>query len=218
MNKKVIVIDLDGTLLDTLRDLNEASNYALEYYGYNKVTLLETKAFIGDGILKLIERSLKGDASRLDDVLAAFKKYYMEHFDVYTKPYEGIMELLSYCKNKGYKMAVLSNKAQGMLDLLCKKFFDGFFDIIIGDRPDIKRKPSTMGLDIICKWYKCDYSNLTYIGDSDVDYKTVCNAGCNGIFVGYGFKGRNYLESIGAKNICDTPYDVINYLEMWLLI
>ena len=214
MSNKVIVFDLDGTLLDTLKDLNEASNYALRNLGYKEVTLEETKMFIGNGIKNLIERSLKENYADVEKALALFKDYYFSHFDVYTKPYEGIIELVNYCKSKKYKMAVLSNKAQRPLELLCDKFFNGFFEVIIGDRPDIKKKPSLMGLDIICNHFNCGYNDVIYIGDGDADFEVVKKANCTGIFASYGFRGKEYLKNIGAEIIVDSAYEIIDVLEV----
>lgn len=213
MDKNVVVFDLDGTLLNTLEDLNVASNYALKSLGCNEVTLLETKEFIGNGIKNLIERSLKDKAYMTEEALGLFKEYYYSHFDVYTKPYEGIYELLNYFRDKKYKMAVLSNKAQKPLEFLCNKFFDGYFEVVVGDRPDLKKKPSLMGLDYICEQLNCKYDNIIYIGDGDADYETASKANCYGIFVDYGFRGRDYLRDLGAKIIVSSPCEIIDLLE-----
>lgn len=214
MKNNLIVFDLDGTLLNTIEDLNAATNYALDNNGYNVVTIDETRKFIGNGIKKLIERSLKGNLEKFDIVFADFKNYYFENIDVYTKPYDGINELLFKLKNKGYKLAVLSNKEHNALNKLCDSHFEGIFSMVIGDRPDIDKKPSTMGLSYICEHLNEDIKNVLYIGDSEVDVKTVLNSECNGIFVSYGFRDKEDLLNAGAKIICDSVYELMEKLEV----
>lgn len=213
MKNKVIVFDLDGTLLDTLGDLNAACNYALSKYGYPKITLEETKTFIGNGIKKLIERSLKGKLDDFENVFLTFKEYYQENCNVLTKPYEGIYDVILYCKKRGFSMAVLSNKAQSILNILCDIYFKDCFDKIIGDRKDIEKKPSIMGLEIIAKDLNTDIKDIIYVGDSDVDIQTAKNAGCRGIFVSYGFRDECLLKKSGANVLCKTPLEIIDVLE-----
>lgn len=214
MKNKYIVFDLDGTLLNTLKDLNVACNYALTKYNYPTVTLLETKSFIGNGIKNLILKSLKGNDSKLEVVFDAFVDYYFKNYNVYTKPYDGIIELLDYLKNNNVRLAVVSNKNQYCLERLCEEHFKDYFEIIIGDRDDVKRKPSTDGLKLVCDKFKCNLKDLVYIGDSGVDYETVKNANCYGIYCAYGFRGREFLESINANNIVDDASEILKYLEV----
>lgn len=214
MKYKYIVFDLDGTLLDTLKDLNEACNYALAKYNYPTVTLLETKGFIGNGIKNLILKSLKGNTDKLDIVFDAFVEYYFKNYNIYTKPYDGILELLSYLKKNNARLAVVSNKNQYCLERLCDEHFKDYFEIIIGDSDKIKRKPSVEGLELVCNKFNCNLKDLVYIGDSGVDYETVKNANCYGIYCAYGFRGREFLESINANNIVDNASEILKYLEV----
>lgn len=214
MKYKYIVFDLDGTLLDTLKDLNEACNYALTKYNYPTVTLLETKSFIGNGIKNLILKSLKGNVEKLDIVFEAFVEYYFNNYNVYTKPYDGVLDLLNYLKKNNVRLAVVSNKNQYCLERLCEEHFKDFFEIIIGDSNKVTRKPSTMGLELVCKKFDCKLNDLVYIGDSGVDYETVKNANCCGVYCAYGFRGREFLESINANNIVDDASEILKYLEV----
>lgn len=214
MKFRYIVFDLDGTLLDTLKDLNEACNFALNKYNFQMTTLSETKSFIGNGIRNLVLKSLKGNDKDIDLVFDAFKDYYFKNYNVYTKPYEGIVELLNILKMNNCRLAVVSNKNQYCLDKLCEEHFKDVFEIIIGDSDKIERKPSTMGLEMVCKKFSCSLADLLYIGDSGVDFQTVKNAKCNGIYCAYGFKGREFLESINAEIIVDNALEILEYLEV----
>ena len=214
MNFKAIIFDLDGTLLNTLGDLNASTNYALEKYGYDSVTIEETRIFIGNGIKKLIERSLKKEVENFDDVFNTFKSHYKENCCNKTIPYDGVYDLLDYCKNNNIKIGVLSNKAQKPLEEVCNYYFKGYFDIIVGDRENLNKKPAIDGLVLVAKHYGINIEDILYIGDSEVDVKTVNNANCLGLFVSYGFRGRDVLDSCGATKIVDTPYEIINILDV----
>ncbi len=213
MNKKCVVFDLDGTLLNTLKDLNEACNFALSKYGYPIVSLEETKKFIGNGIKNLIEKSLKGDNTLFEEVFFTFQEYYFTNCNVYTKPYAHIYDLLTFCKQNKYYIAVLSNKKQEMLEKLCNIHFSNFFDGIVGDRQDIKKKPSPEGLFYIAKSLNISIKDIIYIGDSEVDVKTVKNANCRGVFVDYGFRERSVLIENGAEIVLSSPLEIKKYLE-----
>lgn len=212
MKYKAVVFDLDGTLLDTLKDLNSSCNYALSLYGYDTITLDETKKFIGNGIKKLVERSLKGKNERLEEVFTSFKEYYSNNFASYTQVYNGIYELLDFLKSKAYDLAILTNKDQKITDSLVNKFFPNTFKLVVGDNPNIKKKPSLDGLDYICNYLNIKYENVIFIGDSRVDLQTTKNADCMGIFVEYGFEEPLILKSLGAKYYVKKAIDIIDII------
>ncbi len=216
MKISAVVFDLDGTLLDTLMDLNEACNYALGVYHYEPIRLEETRMFIGNGIHKLIERALKGRLEQVEKVFTTFKEYYQKNYNTYTKAYPGVNELLLYCQQHNLKLAVLSNKAQSVLDLLCIAHFPQVFDMILGDQFGLKKKPATDGLERICQELSINMQDILYIGDSDVDVETVKNAGCHGAFVSYGFRSEEVLKKAGAQQIFKNPFDVMKWLEVIL--
>ncbi len=195
---KAIIFDLDGTLLNTLEDLNAACNYALKKYGYEEISLTETKNFIGNGIAKLIERSLKGKLEKFPEVFIEFKKYYKENCNVFTKPYPGITKLLNELKNKRFKLGILSNKAQFALEKIVDFYFPNLFDQVLGDQEGLRKKPEIDGLIKICNDLNVELSEIIYVGDSIVDIETTYNANCMGLFVSYGF--GNVIE-MAEKNV-----------------
>ena len=210
---RAVVFDLDGTLLNTLEDLMDSCNYAIGKYGYNKITLEETRSFIGNGIKKLIERSLKGDLRYLEECFEAFKEYYYDHCNIHTKSYEGIDSLIDYLISKEIKIGVVSNKRYDTLNLLVHSHFKDKFKHIIGDGEGLKRKPDPETIVEMAKRLDVNINELCYIGDSNVDVETVINTGCRGLFVDYGFRSKEDLIIAGARDIFSSPMEIISYLE-----
>ncbi len=209
---KAVVFDLDGTLLNTLEDLMDSCNYAIAKYGYKKITLAETKAFIGNGIKKLIERSLKGDLTYLEECYEAFKEYYYVHCNIHTKKYPGIDELIDYLISNNIKIGVVSNKRYDTLNLLVHAHFQDKFKEIIGDGEGLKRKPEPDTIIEMARRLEVDINELAYVGDSNVDVETVKNSGSIGLFVDYGFRDRDVLIECGARNIFSSPLEIKSYL------
>lgn len=214
--KKCIVFDLDGTLLNTIEDLNCACNFALKNNGYNEITLDETKKYIGNGIKLLVERSLKGKLDNFTKVFDDFKKYYFDHCNVYTKKYYSIDRVLNYLISKKCFVGVLSNKNEIILRKLCMEQFGDLFDVVLGDSKNRNKKPCIDGLLEIAKLSNVDVEDIIYIGDSDVDVKTVRNAKCCGIFVSYGFRCKDDLIDAGAKIICDNCDELLSELKKYI--
>ncbi|MCI5582172.1 MAG: HAD family hydrolase [Anaeroplasma sp.] len=213
MKYKAVVFDLDGTLLDTLKDLNEACNYSLSKYGYNLITEEETRLFIGNGIKKLIERALKNNLENFNEVFEAFKKYYNKNYNVYTKPYAGIIDIVKFLTEKKIKLAVFSNKDHIILNKLVEETFPNVFKIVLGDGASFPRKPDPSGLIYIAKEFDIKMDELLYIGDSDVDAMTIKNSGCLGICVSYGFRKHEDLVNAGANIIVDSTDKLLELLE-----
>lgn len=212
MKYEAVLFDLDGTLLDTLKDLNAACNYALNFYGYPSTSLEETRLFIGNGIRKLVERSLKGKIEKLDEVLAGFQKYYKQNYNVYTKLYDGVIDILAYCKEKRIPCAIVSNKNQEILSMLYEAYFKEYISVCIGDSKDVVRKPDTQGIELACKRLGVASPNILYVGDSCVDAMTIQNVGCDGILVSYGFGKKEDLQSYGIPMV-DSILNIKDMLE-----
>ncbi len=208
---KLVIFDLDGTLLDTIEDLNAALNYTLAEFNFTKISVTKTRQLVGNGIRNLIIRAAGTDKD-IDLMFKCFMDYYNKNVNVYTKPYNNIKELIINLKEKGYKLAVISNKNIVPLKLLIDSHFEGLFDLVLGDGMGYKRKPDPEIIHECIKKLDSNLDNTYYIGDSEVDVLSVSNAKCKGIFVSYGFRDKSILEAAGAKLIFDNVSDLSDYL------
>ena len=215
MDKDTIIFDLDGTLLNTLEDLHACINYAIDYCGYPKRSLSEIRNFVGNGIKKAIERALpKGTSEEeIDKVIIIFKKYYQEHMTEYTKPYNGIIELLEELKEKGYKIGVVSNKYDKAVKVLCKDYFGDLVQTAIGESKEIEKKPNPNGVLKAIKEVNSTVERTIYVGDSEVDIQTAKNANVPCISVLWGFKDKEFLEANGGYIFAKVPEDIIKIIE-----
>lgn len=206
MKYKIAIFDLDGTLLNTLEDLKNSLNYALNNFGYPVRTLDEVRRFVGNGIRKLIERSVPDSLteSEILNVYNKFTEHYSEHCADSTKPYNGIIDMLQLLRKKGIKTAVVSNKADYAVQSLCKNYFDGLFDAIAGEKVGIRKKPFPDSVKSILTTLKIKNNDAVYIGDSDVDIQTAKNSETDCIIVDWGFRDRCFLIEAGAKTIVST--------------
>ena len=202
-----VLLDLDGTLLDTLEDLADAVNVALEQNGHPKRTLEEVRRFVGNGVAQLIRLAIP-EGAEFQPVMDAFLKWYSLHCQDKTRPYEGIPEALEELK-KDYPVAVVSNKVDSAVKQLCQAQFPGVYGL--GQREDIPRKPAP---DMV--WAAMKQLGVTkciYVGDSEVDVETAKNAGVPCISVLWGFRTRQELEEAGATVFCDTPGDLKSAID-----
>ena len=207
MKYQAAIFDLDGTLLNTLEDLADSTNYIMRSFGHPERTLKEVRCFVGNGIRKLIERSAPKDTptEEIDRMFDAFKEYYGAHCAEKTKPYDGIMDLLDNLQKQGVKLAVVSNKADYAVKALCEQYFPGYFDEAVGERVGIARKPAPDTVNEVLKNLQMNKSQAVYIGDSEVDVQTAKNAEMDCIAVDWGFRDKDVLEKAGAEIIVSTP-------------
>ena len=203
MKYKIAIFDLDGTILNTIEDLADSLNYALTKNGYKERTVAETQSFVGNGLLMLVKRAINPETSEEEakKVLADLKVYYKIHCADKTKPYEGIPELLKDLKTAGYRLAVVSNKADYAVQILCEQYFPGMFDLAFGERENVRRKPAPDSVNAVLAEFELKKADAVYIGDSDVDIETAENVGTDSILVAWGFRGADFLREKGAKNI-----------------
>ena len=208
---KMLIFDMDGTILYTLEDLKNTTNYALNEHGFPERTLEEVRRFVGNGIHKLIERAVPEGTSDADieAVFTTFEIYYKDHCMDRTRPYDGINDLLTKLRAKGYMTAVVSNKVDFAVQDLVKDFFIGQFDIAIGEREGVRKKPAPDSVYEVLKEFHLGKDEVIYIGDSDVDYATARNAGVDCILVEWGFRDRAFLESLGATVFAKKPEDIL---------
>ena len=208
---KAVVFDLDGTLLDTLDDLADSANYALQKHGLPKRTREEICSFVGNGIAHLIGCCTGEDNPKREEVLAEFRAYYKTHCKEKTKPYADILALLGELKKRGIKTAVLSNKADFAVQPLVEEYFHGLIDISQGENEaeGVMRKPNPNGLLQIVKRLQCKREDTVYIGDSDVDIQTAQNAGIDCIAVVWGFRDEEFLRDCGATSLVYSPLQIL---------
>ena len=192
------IFDLDGTLLNTLDDLKNAVNAALEKHGYAPRTLDEVRLFVGNGVGKLIERAVPAGTpdAKTAAILADFRAYYNAHINVETHPYAGIAALLGKLRAAGVKIGVNSNKYDAAVQLLMNDHFPGLFDKAVGESETVPKKPSPIGVQTLLKALDADAESAVYIGDSGVDEQTARNAGLPFIWVSWGFRKAEELPEL----------------------
>ena len=206
--KTAILFDLDGTLLDTLEDLLDATNYALNHFGFPCRTLSELRRFVGNGAENQIRLCLGAQASpgNIQKVLDFYKPYYTAHCQNKTKPYQGIPETLSVLKEK-YPIAIVSNKPDSAVKALCADYFPGIY--ALGEAADCPRKPAA---DMVFKAMTAlNAERCIYVGDSEVDLLTAKNAGVPCISVLWGFRDREDMPD--AEHFCEDPQKIVEIIE-----
>lgn len=211
---KLAVFDLDGTILDTVEDLAASVNAALAASGFPARSVEDVRRFVGNGIRKTLERSAPEgtSAAAVDRLYADFTEHYRVHNADRTRPYDGIPELVASLREAGIKTAVVSNKVDSAVKALCERFFPGQFDLTVGERDGVPRKPAPDGVQEVLQTLGVSPEEAVYIGDSDVDIQTARNAGTREILVSWGFKGRAFLEAHGAACVVDTPSEILSLL------
>lgn len=212
---KVFIFDLDGTLLDTLQDLANAVNYALRQHAMPEHSLDDIRRFVGNGVRLLMERAVPDGAGnpQFEAAFATFRQYYMEHSLDTTRPYDGIPELLRALKQRGCRLAVVSNKMMAATQELCVHFFPEI-EVAIGEHEaeGIRKKPAP---DTVCEALRqlgCDKQGAVYVGDSDVDIMTARNSGLPCVSVLWGFRDRQFLTAHGATTFISHPSELLGLL------
>lgn len=214
--KKAVIFDLDGTLLNTLDDLADSTNYALSQFGYPTRTIEEVRQFVGNGVAKLIERAIPDGKNNpnFEKCLSIFKENYAQNMYNKTAPYNGIIEMLSNLKSKGIKIAVVSNKFDLAVKELCKKYFEGFIDFAAGENEaqGIKKKPAPDTVISVLNEFNFAPEDAVYVGDSDVDIMTAKNSKMPCISVTWGFRDKKFLLENGATILINAPSAIYNHL------
>ena len=212
---RCVIFDLDGTLLDTLDDLANAGNYALEQLGFNTHEAEKYKYFVGNGIPKLIQRILPAGSDRelCDKAHRFFSEYYSAHSTDKTKPYNGICSLLTKLKADGVKTGVASNKDHDFSEKLVHTFFYDTIQAVCGRKDGTPKKPDPFSVNYILGQLEAEKSETLYVGDSNVDMETARNAGLDSCGVLWGFRTEMELRESGANYIAKSPnelYEIIN--------
>ena len=199
-----ILFDLDGTLLNTLEDLADGTNYALSSFGYPERTLEEIRRFVGNGAANLIAQAVPAGQDPAP-VLKAFQAYYPAHCQIKTAPYPGILDALAELGKK-YPIAIVSNKPDAAVKPLCAHYFPGIFSL--GETAGCPRKPDPAMVRRAME--AIGATDCIYVGDSEVDVLTAKNAGVPCLSVLWGFRDR---EQIGGSRYCETVDRLVPLLE-----
>ena len=212
--KKAIVFDLDGTLLNTLEDLCDSVNFALQKHGYPKRTLEETRRFVGNGVHKLMERAVpEGTTSEdLEAAFADFCAYYKEHMEDKTAEYPGTSEMLSALYDAGYKMAIVTNKADFAAQELCGNLFGKYVKTVVGSVENRPNKPAPDGVYYALQEMQVSKEEAVFIGDSEVDIQTAKNADMDVIGVLWGFRTAEDLAKTGVEKTVTDRTELKNLL------
>jgi phosphoglycolate phosphatase len=213
MSRQAVIFDLDGTLLNTLEDLCNSTNYALERFGYPARTLDEVRTFVGNGVKKLMLRALgienETDNPDFPEVFAAFQAHYKEHSNDRTGPYPGVLELLRELRAREIPMAIVSNKLDSAVKTLNDIYFKDYVSVAIGENEaaGVRKKPAPDTVYAALSQLGCD--RAVYVGDSEVDLATAENAGLPCLSVTWGFRDEDWLLAHGAKKLFHTPQEVL---------
>ncbi len=218
MSKKTLLFDLDGTLINTLRDLRSAVNYSMREHGFPERSLAEIQSFVGNGVAKLVARSLPSDEEanpEYEDCLKMFSEYYSEHYLDETEPYDGITTLLAKLKKHGFNLVVISNKLADVTLNMINTLFPDTFDDVEGDRKGQPVKPAPDMINRALANLHVDIKDCIVIGDSGVDSEMASNVGCPVILVTWGFRDKEYLETLSPLEVVDTPKELYKAIIKW---
>ena len=212
--KKLVIFDLDGTLINSIEDLGQAANYALSKNGFPTHSLASYPFFVGNGVRNLIRKALPEENRNdtpIDSLLTDFKEYYDDHNVDSTKPYDGIMELLKQLQEQGVKLAVASNKYQKATEKIVSQLFpDIKFVSVQGQQDGVNVKPdpsivfNILGVALVPK------AEVLYVGDSGVDMETARRACVDSVGVTWGFRSEKELNEYHADRIVHRASDIFD--------
>lgn len=210
MSYKLAIFDMDGTILDTLEDLESSLNFALTEAGCPARKREDVRRFLGNGMQRLIELAVPPDCpeEKKTKILERFKEHYKIHCADRTKPYDGITELLQDLRESGCRTAVVSNKGDFAVQELNQQYFAGLMDCAIGEKEGVRKKPAPDSVNEVLRELQIGQQDAVYIGDSEVDIETAKNAGMDCIIVSWGFRERDFLIAQGAELIVDSAEEL----------
>ena len=215
---KTVFFDLDGTILDTLVDLKNAVNHALNFYNLPEKDLEFVRKAIGNGTTVLIQRCTPSSLSqkKRNQVFSEFKSYYLAHYADNTKPYKGIKELLETLKNK-VRLVVVSNKDHDLTNKIISKEFSDCFDVVQGSYLDYPKKPDPYLINKVLKEHSINKGDCLYVGDTNVDKESAINAGLSYLLVNYGYRTKKELEKMCPEDTTiSTTDDLLKEIIKWV--
>ena len=204
---RTILFDLDGTLLDTLADLEVSVNYMLKEMGYPLRKKEEVRSFLGNGVRHLVASALPegADEDAIEKGLSLFKSHYAAYSMEKTAPYPGICDVLSELRRRGIRMGVVTNKVDAAAQPMIEHYFPGIFDVVLGQREDIPKKPAPDMLFVALKEIGVPLEHCLYVGDSEVDKSTADAAGLPCVLVAWGYRDREDLALLAPENLIFQP-------------
>ena len=209
MAKKLVVFDLDGTLLDTSVGLNECMNMALSRFNLPPISISQTKQYVGNGILNYVKRATNN--ASVNECLQAYNEIYNRSGFEKTTPYSGVNELIEALKANNVKVALLSNKPHEATLIAYEQFFKGFnFDAVLGKLSYFPHKPDPTSLLHILSELKVAKEDAVMVGDGEADVMTATNAGIDCFAVDWGFRSSKQLTEAGAKTVVSTAEELLN--------
>ncbi len=208
---EAVIFDLDGTLLDTLEDLADSVNEMLRNFSCPERSLAEVRQFVGNGMKKLVERSVSADfdMKKFDSAYEFFRLSYAGNMQNKTKPYDGILKCLEELKNQGKRIVVTSNKNDDAVKNLCREYFGELITLAVGAKEGIPSKPDPTMVNSAIREMGLEKENCIFVGDSDTDILTAKNAGLKSVGVLWGFRDRAVLERAEADFIISSPEEII---------
>ena len=210
MPYETIIFDLDGTLLDTLADLHAATNHTLAAFGAPPRDMDEVRRFVGNGYYNLLRLAFPEGTpeATLQEAVDAFNAWYVCHCEERTRAYDGIGELLRALRAAGRRVAVVSNKGDAAVNELMPKYFAGLYDVCVGERAGIRRKPAPDSVNEVLRLLGAPRETCVFVGDSDVDVATAEAAVMPCVSVTWGFRDEAFLRAHGATCLVDTPEEL----------
>jgi phosphoglycolate phosphatase len=212
-----VIFDLDGTLLDTLADIADSANRVLASHGCPTYPVDAYRQFVGEGVTRLFERALPADQSGPEVVaecVSGFRAAYAEHWNVRTRPYDGVAELLDALSARGVMMAVLSNKPDRFTRRCVDEYLSRWrFEAVFGQREGVPAKPDPAGALEIARRLGAAADRFVYLGDSATDMRTARSAGMRAVGAAWGFRSVDELESAGAEVIIQRPIDFLAIVD-----
>lgn len=210
-----ILFDLDGTLLDTLADLTNCVNYAMEQFSLPTLPAWQVRRYLGRGIRYLVSCCVPGGEAHPDfeAIFRTFRSNYDIHCRDLTRPYDGVGEMLAELKAAGYRMALVSNKVDSAVQALYQDFYRDTLAFALGQQEGLRNKPAPDMPLLALERLGAESAETVYVGDSEVDFETAKNSGLPCVLVTWGFRDRPELERLGAAAMIDAPEELLPLLR-----
>ena len=211
MKYDAVFFDLDGTVMDSLRDIVNAINHTMRHFGLPERCLAEMRPLLGWGVGPLMKKALPElDDARREEIIAFYKPWYAAHTCDVGRPFPGVLDMMARLRGMGLPLAILSNKPDAALQPIVRAYFSDVTDLAAGELPGMPKKPHPAMLENAARQLNVPLPHCLYVGDSEVDIDTATNAHIDCVCVSWGFRDRDALRRAGADVIIDTPEALIS--------